>query len=88
LPFFLAFSERCIDSWEGKCSLIVALGVFFPMYLDTHHGVCTLGPQLIEKKMSDAELFWRVEPVDRENSEYFEEAAMSGFGTFLTWREV
>jgi hypothetical protein len=38
--------------------------------------------------MSDAELFWRVEPVDRENSEYFEEAAMSGFGTFLTWREV
>jgi ABC-type nitrate/sulfonate/bicarbonate transport system permease component len=45
-----AFSERCIYSLEGKCSLIVALGVFFPVYLNTLHGVCTLGPQLIEKK--------------------------------------
>jgi ABC-type nitrate/sulfonate/bicarbonate transport system permease component len=50
LPFFPAFSERCIYSWEGKCSLIVALGVFFPMYLDTLRGVCTLGPQLIDNK--------------------------------------
>jgi hypothetical protein len=27
--------------------------------------------------MSDAELFWRVEPVDRENSEHFKERAIA-----------
>jgi sulfonate transport system permease protein len=43
---------------------LVALGVFFPIYLNTLHGIRTVDPQLIEMGrvygMSDAELFFRV----------------------------
>jgi sulfonate transport system permease protein len=43
---------------------LVALGVFFPIYLNTLHGIRTVDPQLIEMGrvygMSDAELFRRV----------------------------
>jgi sulfonate transport system permease protein len=42
----------------------VALGVFFPIYLNTLHGIRTVDPQLIEMGriygMSDGELFRRV----------------------------
>lgn len=48
---------------EAKLFL-VALGVFFPIYINTLHGVRTADPQLIEMGriygMSRAELFWRV----------------------------
>jgi sulfonate transport system permease protein len=43
---------------------LVALGVFFPIYLNTLHGIRTVDPQLIEMGriygMRDAELFRRV----------------------------
>jgi sulfonate transport system permease protein len=43
---------------------LVALGVFFPIYINTLHGIRTVDPQLIEMGrvygMSDAELFRRV----------------------------
>ncbi|WP_315838189.1 aliphatic sulfonate ABC transporter permease SsuC [Bradyrhizobium prioriisuperbiae] len=43
---------------------LVALGVFFPIYLNTLHGIKTVDPQLIEMGrsygMSDGELFRRV----------------------------
>ena len=43
---------------------LVALGVFFPIYLNTLHGIRTIDPQLIEMGriygMSDGELFRRV----------------------------
>jgi sulfonate transport system permease protein len=43
---------------------LVALGVFFPIYLNTLHGIRTVDPQLIEMGrvygMSDTELFRRV----------------------------
>jgi sulfonate transport system permease protein len=43
---------------------LVALGVFFPIYLNTLHGIRSVDPQLIEMGrvygMSDAELFRRV----------------------------
>jgi sulfonate transport system permease protein len=43
---------------------LVALGVFFPIYLNTLHGIRTVDPQLIEMGriygMSDGELFRRV----------------------------
>ncbi len=48
---------------EAKLFL-VALGVFFPIYINTLHGIRTVDPQLIEMGrtygMSNAELFWRV----------------------------
>ncbi len=48
---------------EAKLFL-VALGVFFPIYLNTMHGVKTVDPQLVEMARSygstRAELFWRV----------------------------
>ena len=43
---------------------LVALGVFFPVYLNTLHGIRTVDPQLIEMGrvygMTDRELFFRV----------------------------
>jgi sulfonate transport system permease protein len=43
---------------------LVALGVFFPIYLNTLHGIRTVDPQLIEMGrvygMTDRELFFRV----------------------------
>ena len=43
---------------------LVALGVFFPVYINTLHGIRTVDPQLIEMGriygMSDSELFFRV----------------------------
>jgi sulfonate transport system permease protein len=43
---------------------LVALGVFFPIYINTQHGVRTVDPQLIEMGksygMSAMTLFWRV----------------------------
>jgi sulfonate transport system permease protein len=43
---------------------LVALGVFFPIYINTLHGIRTVDPQLIEMGrvygMSEAELFTRV----------------------------
>jgi sulfonate transport system permease protein len=49
---------------EGAKLFLVALGVFFPIYLNTLHGIRTVDPQLIEMGrvygMSDAELFRRV----------------------------
>jgi len=43
---------------------LVALGVFFPIYINTQHGIRTVDPQLVEMGriygMSPAELFWRV----------------------------
>src|ERR1700691_1919700 len=48
---------------EAKIFL-VALGVFFPIYINTQHGVRTVDPQLIEMGrtygMSSSALFWRV----------------------------
>jgi sulfonate transport system permease protein len=48
---------------EAKLFL-VALGVFFPVYINTLHGIRTVDPQLIEMArtygMSRLELFWRV----------------------------
>jgi sulfonate transport system permease protein len=43
---------------------LVALGVFFPIYINTLHGIRTVDPQLIEMGgvygMSPGELFWRI----------------------------
>jgi sulfonate transport system permease protein len=43
---------------------LVALGVFFPIYINTQHGIRAVDPQLIEMGrtygMSAAALFWRV----------------------------
>jgi sulfonate transport system permease protein len=48
---------------EAKIFL-VALGVFFPIYVNTQHGIRTVDPQLVEMGriygMSPATLFWRV----------------------------
>jgi sulfonate transport system permease protein len=48
---------------EAKLFL-VALGVFFPLYVNTLHGIRSVDPQLIEMGrvygMSPATLFWRV----------------------------
>ncbi len=49
---------------EGAKLFLVALGVFFPIYLNTLHGVRSVDPQLIEMArsygMSRADLFRRV----------------------------
>jgi sulfonate transport system permease protein len=49
---------------EGAKLFLVALGVFFPIYINTLHGVRTVDPQLIEMAesygMSPTALFWRV----------------------------
>jgi sulfonate transport system permease protein len=49
---------------ESAKLFLVALGVFFPIYLNTLHGVRTVDPQLIEMGriygMTDSELFRRV----------------------------
>jgi sulfonate transport system permease protein len=49
---------------EAEKIFLVALGVFFPIYLNTLHGIRTVDPQLIEMGriygMSDRELFTRV----------------------------
>jgi sulfonate transport system permease protein len=49
---------------EAAKLFLVALGVFFPIYLNTLHGIRTVDPQLIEMGriygMTDAELFRRV----------------------------
>jgi sulfonate transport system permease protein len=43
---------------------LVALGVFFPIYINTQHGIRSVDPQLIEMGktygMTPMELFWRV----------------------------
>jgi sulfonate transport system permease protein len=43
---------------------LVALGVFFPIYINTQHGIRTVDPQLVEMGrtygMTASELFWRV----------------------------
>ena len=43
---------------------LVALGVFFPIYINTQHGIRSVDPQLIEMGrtygMTPPELFWRV----------------------------
>ncbi|HYZ20688.1 MAG TPA: aliphatic sulfonate ABC transporter permease SsuC [Rhodopila sp.] len=48
---------------EAKLFL-VALGVFFPIYVNTMHGVRSVDPQLLEMAraygMSDRAIFWRV----------------------------
>ena len=48
---------------EAKLFL-VALGVFFPIYINTLHGIRGVDPQLVEMGrvygMSSSELFWRV----------------------------
>jgi sulfonate transport system permease protein len=48
---------------EAKIFL-VALGVFFPVYINTQHGIRTVDPQLVEMGrtygMSATTLFWRV----------------------------
>lgn len=48
---------------EAKIFL-VALGVFFPIYINTQHGIRTVDPQLVEMGqtygMSASTLFWRV----------------------------
>lgn len=44
--------------------LLVALGVFFPVYINTFHGIRTVDPQLVEMAraygMNGRDLFWRV----------------------------
>ncbi|WP_315778072.1 MULTISPECIES: ABC transporter permease subunit [unclassified Bradyrhizobium] len=49
---------------ESAKLFLVALGVFFPVYLNTLHGIRTVDPQLIEMGrvygMTDSELFRRV----------------------------
>ena len=49
---------------EAAKLFLVALGVFFPIYLNTLHGIRTVDPQLIEMGriygMTDGELFRRV----------------------------
>ncbi|GJE42407.1 ABC transporter permease subunit [Methylobacterium soli] len=49
---------------EGAKLFLVALGVFFPIYANTLHGIRSVDPQLIEMGrvygMDRATLFWRV----------------------------
>ena len=49
---------------EGAKLFLVALGVFFPIYVNTQHGIRTVDPQLVEMGrtygMSASTLFWRV----------------------------
>ncbi|MCE4225936.1 ABC transporter permease subunit [Methylobacterium sp. C25] len=49
---------------EGAKLFLVALGVFFPIYANTLHGIRSVDPQLIEMGrvygMNRRELFWRV----------------------------
>jgi sulfonate transport system permease protein len=49
---------------ESAKLFLVALGVFFPIYLNTLHGIRTADPQLIEMGriygMTKSELFWRI----------------------------
>ncbi len=49
---------------EGAKLFLVALGVFFPVYLNTLHGIRAVDPQLIEMGrsygMNTRTLFWRV----------------------------
>ena len=49
---------------EGAKLFLVALGVFFPIYLNTLHGIRAVDPQLVEMGrsygMSSRILFWRV----------------------------
>lgn len=49
---------------EGAKLFLVSLGVFFPMYINTLHGIRNVDPQLIEMGriygMKPGELFWRV----------------------------
>ncbi len=49
---------------EAAKLFLVALGVFFPIYINTQHGIRTVDPQLIEMGrtygMSGSALFWRV----------------------------
>jgi sulfonate transport system permease protein len=49
---------------EAAKIFLVVLGVFFPIYINTLHGIRTVDPQLIEMGrtygMTNFELFWRV----------------------------
>lgn len=49
---------------EGAKLFLVSLGVFFPVYLNTLHGVRSVDPQLVEMArsygMTRGSLFWRV----------------------------
>ena len=49
---------------EGAKLFLVALGVFFPIYLNTLHGIRSIDPQLVEMGrsygMSHRALFWRI----------------------------
>ncbi|HEY6832463.1 MAG TPA: aliphatic sulfonate ABC transporter permease SsuC [Pseudolabrys sp.] len=49
---------------ESAKLFLVALGVFFPIYINTQHGIRTVDPQLVEMGrtygMTPAALFWRV----------------------------
>lgn len=49
---------------EAAKVFLVVLGVFFPIYINTLHGIRTVDPQLIEMGrtygMTRVELFWRV----------------------------
>jgi len=49
---------------EGAKIFLVILGVFFPIYVNTQHGIRSVDPQLVEMGrtygMSTATLFWRV----------------------------
>ena len=49
---------------EGAKLFLVALGVFFPVYLNTLHGIRAVDPQLVEMGrsygMNSRTLFWRI----------------------------
>lgn len=49
---------------EGAKLFLVAIGVFFPVYINTLHGIRSIDPQLIEMArsygISQRDLFWRV----------------------------
>lgn len=45
---------------ESARIFLVALGVFFPIYLNTHHGVRTVDPQLIEMARTYGMSRWRL----------------------------
>jgi sulfonate transport system permease protein len=49
---------------EGAKIFLVAIGVFFPIYINTQHGIRSVDPQLVEMGrtygMSPSTLFWRV----------------------------
>jgi sulfonate transport system permease protein len=71
-------SKRCDDVFDSTLQMVilwfgidetakiflVALGVFFPIYINTQHGIRSVDPQLIEMGktygMTPTELFWRV----------------------------